>query len=94
MLQILLGIIIGINVIGLIIIVWLTFVKGHWSTLLYPAIEEVLEGSSINIDTFKILFTILFFPIIIIYFICFMLFIVIHCLIINIFLQKEKKHKK
>ena len=94
MLQILLGIAIGINIIGLIIIVWLTSVKGHWSTLLYPAIEEILEGSSINIDIFKILFTVLFFPIIVIYFICLILFITIHCLIINIFSQKEKKHKK
>ena len=66
-----LGILVGINIVGFIVLFLLSNRGGYWDTLIYPALFDVLYDLHLSAKLHRmiaIIFTIVFLPAVIIYF--------------------------
>lgn len=72
--EFLFGILLGISGIGIIIIIFLATRNHMWAYLLYPVIEDILKMEYDLNDKWcgivKVIFTIIFLPVLLFYFMC------------------------
>ena len=98
MLNFLLGVYVGINIVGVLIVVYLVTRENVWGALLYPALDDALDYNLSRTERklIKIGFTVLFLPVVAMYFIVFTMLLVIYSIMllvehfINNIILKEK----
>jgi hypothetical protein len=91
-----LGILVGINIVGFIVLLLLSNKGGYWDTLIYPALWDVLYDLHLSTKLHRmiaIIFTIVFLPAVIIYFTLLTIWILITVAIIILCEWFEKRFK-
>jgi hypothetical protein len=95
--ELLFGALLGINGIGIVAIIFLTTRNHMWAHLLYPVIEDILKMECGLNDKWcgvvKVVFTIMFLPVLLFYFICLTAYITVMGIfaIIREIIEENKK---
>lgn len=94
-----LGILVGINIVGFIVLLLLSNKGGYWDTLIYPALWDVLYDLHLSTKLHRmiaIIFTIVFLPAVIIYFtlLTIWILIIVAIMILCEWFEKRFKNKE
>lgn len=95
--ELLFGVLLGMNGVGMVAIIFLTTRNHMWAHLLYPVMEDILKIECGLNDKWcgiaKVVFTIMFLPVLLFYFMCLTACIAVMgiCAIIREIIEENKK---